>query len=57
METDFEVGHYLKERVIPRAVLFFTGEADDDLSEDELYVDEEDDNDKENLPVAEAGDN
>lgn len=35
MENDFEVGHYLKERVIPRAVLFFTGEIDEDLSDDD----------------------
>lgn len=34
METDFEVGHYLKERIIPRAVLYFTGENDDDYESD-----------------------
>lgn len=42
MENDFEVGHYIKERVIPRAVLFFTGEIDEDISDDEsLGIDED----------------
>lgn len=35
MENDFEVGHYLKERVVPRAVLYYTGEIEDDISDDE----------------------
>lgn len=35
LENDFEVGHYLKERVIPRAVLYFTGEIEDDISDDD----------------------
>lgn len=30
LEADFEVGHYLKDRVVPRAVLYYTGEAKDD---------------------------
>lgn len=34
LENDFEIGHYLKERVVPRAVLYFTGEIDDDISDD-----------------------
>lgn len=34
MEQDFEIGHYLKERVVPRAVLFFTNEIDNEMSED-----------------------
>lgn len=34
LENDFEIGHYLKERVVPRAVLYYTGEIDDDISED-----------------------
>lgn len=25
--ADFEIGHFIRERIIPRAVLFFTGEA------------------------------
>ncbi|KAG5673412.1 hypothetical protein PVAND_003464 [Polypedilum vanderplanki] len=35
LENDFEVGHYLKERVIPRAVLYYTGEIDDSISDDD----------------------
>lgn len=30
LTADFEIGHYIRERIIPRAVLFFTGEALDD---------------------------
>ena len=26
--SDFEIGHYIRERIIPRAVLFFTGETE-----------------------------
>eukprot|EP00095_Tigriopus_kingsejongensis_P004518 maker-scaffold532_size145644-snap-gene-0.28 protein:Tk04518 transcript:maker-scaffold532_size145644-snap-gene-0.28-mRNA-1 annotation:"hypothetical protein CAPTEDRAFT_163453" len=36
LTADFEIGHYIRERIIPRAVLFFTGEAlEDDFDEDE----------------------
>ena len=30
LTADFEIGHYIRERIVPRAVLFFTGEALDD---------------------------
>lgn len=26
LTADFEIGHYIRERIIPRAVLFFTGD-------------------------------
>lgn len=25
LTSDFEIGHYIRERIVPRAVLFFTG--------------------------------
>jgi hypothetical protein len=25
LTTDFEIGHYIRERIVPRAVLYFTG--------------------------------
>merc|ERR1712107_623283 len=37
LTADFEIGHYIRERIVPRAVLFFTGEA----LEDESDVEEE----------------
>ena len=50
LEIDFEVGINLKKKVIPRAVLYFTGEAlngeDSDDEEDE-EEDEEDESEKE----------
>ena len=33
LTVDFEIGHYIRERIVPRAVLFFTGEALDDESD------------------------
>ncbi|XP_055534024.1 nucleosome assembly protein 1-like 4 [Wyeomyia smithii] len=35
LETDFEIGYYIKEQVVPRAVFLFTGEAEDELESDE----------------------
>lgn len=29
LAADFEIGHFIRERVVPRAVLYFTGEAID----------------------------
>lgn len=57
LQNDFEVGFYLKERVIPKAVIFFTGEIADCQSssgsetesedtEDESDAEEEDGVDK-----------
>jgi len=40
LTTDFEIGHYIRERIIPRAVLFYTGEAIED--EDDDYEDDDD---------------
>ncbi|XP_028814889.1 nucleosome assembly protein 1-like 4a isoform X2 [Denticeps clupeoides] len=54
LAADFEIGHFFRERIVPRAVLYFTGEAiedDDSFDEegleegDEEEQDEEDDDD------------
>ncbi|MGH0138738.1 UNVERIFIED_CONTAM: hypothetical protein FKN15_017565 [Acipenser sinensis] len=43
LAEDFEIGHFFRERIIPRAVLYFTGEAieddddNEDVDEDEEY--------------------
>lgn len=58
LAADFEIGHFFRERLIPKAVLFYTGEAieDDSDDEDDEYDDEEgdddddDDEDEENDP-------
>ncbi|XP_078333231.1 nucleosome assembly protein 1-like 1 isoform X4 [Crassostrea virginica] len=37
LAADFEIGHFIRERIVPRAVLYFTGEAleqDDDFDEE-----------------------
>ncbi|XP_078539024.1 nucleosome assembly protein 1-like 4 isoform X2 [Lissotriton helveticus] len=43
LATDFEIGHFFRERIVPRAVLYFTGEAieDDDSFEELEEGDEE----------------
>ena len=36
LAADFEIGHFIRERIVPRAVLYFTGEAlenDDDVND------------------------
>lgn len=30
LASDFEIGHFFRERIVPRAVLYFTGEAIED---------------------------
>ncbi|XP_017786208.1 PREDICTED: nucleosome assembly protein 1-like 1-B [Nicrophorus vespilloides] len=51
LTTDFEIGHYIRERIVPRAVLYFTGEdienEEDDYNEDGEEMEEEDDDDNE----------
>lgn len=38
LAADFEIGHFIRERIVPRAVLYFTGEA---LENDDEYEDGE----------------
>ena len=47
LTADFEIGHYIRERIVPRAVLFFTGEALEDESDCEEEESDEDDDDDE----------
>lgn len=41
LSTDFEIGHFLRARIIPKAVLFYTGDIVDDCDDDEDDFDEE----------------
>ncbi|XP_059168530.1 nucleosome assembly protein 1-like 1 isoform X2 [Physella acuta] len=47
--ADFEIGHFIRERIVPRAVLFFTGEAidNDDYEDDENEEGEDEEYDEE----------
>ncbi|KAK9513102.1 hypothetical protein O3M35_001367 [Rhynocoris fuscipes] len=47
LTADFEIGHYLRERVIPHAILFYTGEALEDEESYEDYDEEDDEEDEE----------
>ena len=42
LTTDYEIGHYIRERIVPRAVLYYTGEG---IEEEEDYEEEEEDED------------
>nr|XP_019541866.2 nucleosome assembly protein 1-like 1 [Aedes albopictus] len=35
LETDFEIGYFIKERLVPRAVMFYNGDISDDDEEEE----------------------
>jgi len=58
LASDFEIGHLVRDRIIPRAVLYFTGEIDDDFDEEgeeeedeeENGFNDEDDSNSENDP-------
>lgn len=43
LNEDFDIGINIKEKLIPKAVLYFTGEADDSLDLDDEEFDDEDD--------------
>ena len=42
LATDFEIGHFLRARIIPKAILYFTGDIvdDEDDEDDDEYDDE-----------------
>jgi len=52
LAADFEIGHFFRDRIIPRAVLYFTGEA---LEEDDDYDEEEEDEDGEKMMTSGGG--
>uniref|UniRef100_A0A8D3AXR8 Nucleosome assembly protein 1-like 1 n=1 Tax=Scophthalmus maximus TaxID=52904 RepID=A0A8D3AXR8_SCOMX len=53
LAADFEIGHFIRERIVPRAVLYFTGEAIEDDDDDVSIIDYkegEEEADEENDP-------
>jgi nucleosome assembly protein 1-like 1 len=59
--TDFEIGHFLRARIIPRAVLYYTGDVvddDDDMEEEEEEEEEaEEEEEDENEEMEEPANN
>jgi nucleosome assembly protein 1-like 1 len=56
LETDFEIGHTLKERIIPRAILFYLGEIEYDSYTFTDYDDcQEDDEENNENVITEEG--
>uniref|UniRef100_UPI0035902CD3 nucleosome assembly protein 1-like 1 n=1 Tax=Myxine glutinosa TaxID=7769 RepID=UPI0035902CD3 len=47
LATDFEIGHFFRERIVPRAVLYFTGEAIEDEEDDYDEEGQEEEEDEE----------
>jgi len=50
LTSDFEIGHYIRERIVPRAVLYFTGEAlegEEDYEEDDSEEEDEEEEEEE----------
>lgn len=41
LSTDFEIGHFLRARIIPKAVLYYTGDVVDEDDEDDFDEEEE----------------
>jgi len=55
LATDFEIGHFLRARIIPKAVLYYTGDIvddEDDEDEEEFDENEEDEYDDDDAPPA-----
>lgn len=53
LATDFEIGHFLRARIIPKAVLYYTGDIvddEDDEDEEEYDENEEDEYDDDDAP-------
>jgi len=58
LASDFEIGHLIRDRIIPRAILYFTGEIDDEFDEEgeeeeddvDDYNDDDDDSNSDNDP-------
>merc|ERR1712062_799141 len=48
LAADFEIGDFFRQRMIPKAVLFYTGEAIDEFEDSD--EDDEDDDDDEDVP-------
>ncbi|XP_013114095.1 nucleosome assembly protein 1-like 4 [Stomoxys calcitrans] len=47
LATDYEIGHFLRARIIPKAVLYYTGDVIDDEDEDDDSFDGEEEEDEE----------
>lgn len=47
LTSDYEIGYYIRERIVPKAVLYYTGEAleDEEFEEEEVEEEEEEDED------------
>lgn len=47
MATDFEIGHFLRARIIPKAILYYTGDIIDDEDDDDGEYDDDGEDDDE----------
>ncbi|XP_037916297.1 nucleosome assembly protein 1-like 4 [Hermetia illucens] len=57
LSTDFEIGHFLRARIIPKAVLYYTGDViDEDYDDDDDDYDEEEEEEDEEEEESEEDD-
>ncbi|CAG0923082.1 unnamed protein product [Notodromas monacha] len=47
LTADFELGHFIRERIVPRAILYYTGEALDEDEDDDFEDEDDEDEDDE----------
>ncbi|XP_055609847.1 nucleosome assembly protein 1-like 1 [Uranotaenia lowii] len=55
LASDFEIGHFLRARIIPKAVLYYTGEVMDEDDDGEEEEEEEEEEDEEGEEEEEEG--
>jgi hypothetical protein len=55
LQSDFELAHFFREQIIPRAVLYYTGDAVDDESDEEYDEDDEDEDEDDEMSGPEGG--
>ena len=56
MEMDYEIGSVIKDKIIPDAVSWFTGSANEDSDDEDYDEDDDDDDDDESDDEEDSGD-
>lgn len=54
LASDFEIGHFLRARIIPKAILYYTGEVMDEDDDDDEEEEEEEEEDEEGMEEEEG---
>jgi len=57
LSTDFEIGHFLRARIIPKAILYYTGDIVDEDDDEDDYDEEEEEEEEEEDDESEESEN